>query len=74
MPTQVRPRSRKWIGAAMQIAVSTAFMLAFRFPKVMIVVFAALIVIATALSKSNQASACGRSCCSADTGFQSPAL
>lgn len=44
------PRIGKWIGAAIQIALSTIFMLVFGFPKVMIVVFATLIVVATALS------------------------
>ncbi len=44
------PRAGKWIGAAIQIAFSTVFMLVFGFPKVMIGVFAALILIATAVS------------------------
>ncbi len=49
-PALVIPRARKWVGAAIQIALSTTFMLVFGFPKVMIVVFATLIVVVTALS------------------------
>jgi hypothetical protein len=44
------PGGRIWIGALVQIALSTAFMLAFGFPKVMIVVFGAVILMGTALS------------------------
>jgi hypothetical protein len=40
-----------WVMALIQIAISTAFMLAFRFPPVMIVIFATVILIATAFSK-----------------------
>jgi hypothetical protein len=50
IPVIVVSRKRKWIVAAVQIALSTSFMLVFGFPKFMIVVFVALIVIATALS------------------------
>ncbi len=49
-PTLAMPRVGKWIGAIIQIAVATTFMLVFGFPKVMIVMFAALIVVATLLS------------------------
>lgn len=44
------PRPGRWIGAAIQIALSTMFMLVFKFPKPMIVVFAAFILAGTALS------------------------
>ena len=50
MLTTAIPRSRRWIGAAVQITLSTTFMLVFRFPKVMIVVFAGFILLGTALS------------------------
>lgn len=50
MPTSAISRPGRWIGAAIQIALSTTFMLVFHFPKPMIVVFAAFIVIGTALS------------------------
>jgi hypothetical protein len=49
-PAFAIPRVGKWIGAGIQIALSTTFMLVFGFPKVMIVVFATLIVIGTAVS------------------------
>jgi hypothetical protein len=49
-PALALPRVGKWIGAAIQIALSTTFMLVFGFPKVMIVVFTTLIVLGTALS------------------------
>lgn len=44
------PRVGIWIVALVQIAISTIFMLVFGFPRVMIVIFGTLIVIATALS------------------------
>jgi hypothetical protein len=50
MPTLAISRPGRWIGAAIQIALSTTFMLVFKFPKPMIVVFAAIILIGTALS------------------------
>lgn len=50
IPTFVLSRKRKWIVAAIQIALSMTFMLVFGFPKFMIVVFVALIVVATAVS------------------------
>jgi len=50
IPNLAVPRTRKWIGAVIQIGLSTTFMLVFGFPKVMIVVFATLIVVGTALS------------------------
>lgn len=40
----------KWIIALVQLTISTAFMLIFRFPKFMIVIFGAFILLATALS------------------------
>jgi len=40
----------KWIIALVQVSLSTAFMLIFRFPKFMIVIFGAFILLATALS------------------------
>lgn len=49
-PTLAIPRVGRWIGAGIQIAVSTIFMLVVGFPKVMIVVFATLIVAGTAVS------------------------
>ena len=50
MPTLAIPRPARWIGAAIQIALATIFMLVFKFPKPMIVVFVAFILIGTALS------------------------
>lgn len=50
LPLFVISRKRKWIVAAVQIALSMTFMLVFGFPKFMIVVFVALIVVATAVS------------------------
>lgn len=44
------PRVQIWIVALVQIALSTIFMLVFGFPKVMIVIFGTLIVIATAFA------------------------
>jgi hypothetical protein len=49
-PVLALPRAGRWIGAVIQVALSTIFMLVFGFPKVMIVVFAAVIVAGTALS------------------------
>lgn len=46
----VLPQGGKWIGALFQIAISTIFMLVFGFPKVMIGVFATLILIGNAFS------------------------
>jgi len=45
-----RTPAAKWVIALVQIALSTAFMLVFRFPRFMIVIFAAMILAATALS------------------------
>ena len=56
-PIGLRPNPNRWLIAAVQIALSTAFMLIFKFPKVMIVIFAVMILGATALSgymKPNQ--------------------
>lgn len=39
-----------WIGAAIQIAFSSIFMLVFHFPKIMIAIFGGVIVVGTALS------------------------
>ena len=44
------PGAKIWMAALVQIAITTIFMLAFGFPKVMIAMFAALIVIGTGLS------------------------
>jgi len=44
------PGSRVWIGGLIQFIVSTVFMLIFGFPKFMIVIFGAVIMIGTALS------------------------
>ena len=44
------PKAGRWIAAAVQIALSTTFMLVFKFPKVLIVVFVGFIVVGTALS------------------------
>ena len=49
-PTLVTSRPGRWIVAVIQIALSTIFMLVFKFPKPMIVVFAAFILAGTALS------------------------
>jgi hypothetical protein len=49
-PLIAMPKAGKWIGATIQIAISTIFMLVFGFPKVMIGVFATMILIATAVS------------------------
>jgi hypothetical protein len=45
-----RQSAKIWIVALIQIAASTVFMLVFRFPKIMIVIFAGMIIIGTALS------------------------
>lgn len=39
-----------WLGALIQIAISTIFMLSFGFPKIMIAIFATLILVGTAFS------------------------
>lgn len=44
------PKAGRWIAAAVQIALSTTFMLVFKFPKVLILVFVGFIVVGTALS------------------------
>ena len=44
------PKAGRWIAAAVQIALSTTFMLVFKFPKVLIAVFVGFIVVGTALS------------------------
>jgi len=44
------PRLNVWVVALVQIAVSTAFMLIFGFPRIMIVIFGALILATTAFS------------------------
>jgi hypothetical protein len=49
------PVTGKWIVALVQIALSTTFMLIFHFPRIMIVIFAALILLATALSERMKA-------------------
>jgi len=46
----VLPGAKIWIGALIQIALSTIFMLVFGFPKIMIAIFVTLILIGTALS------------------------
>jgi hypothetical protein len=43
-------RAKIWIVALIQIVASTAFMVVFRFPKIMIVIFVGMILIGTALS------------------------
>lgn len=43
-------RTNPWLGAAIQIVFATTFMLVFRFPKFMILVFVGLILIGTAVS------------------------
>lgn len=50
--TSIMPRQRAniWIVMLIQIAASVVFMVVFRFPKIMIVIFAVMIVIGTALS------------------------
>lgn len=42
--------ARRWVAALVQIALCTAFMLIFHFPRFMIVIFGAMILVATALS------------------------
>jgi hypothetical protein len=49
------PAAGKWIVALVQIVLSTTFMLIFHFPRIMIVIFAALILLATALSERMKA-------------------
>lgn len=49
-PAFPAPGVGRWIGAGIQIALSTIFMLVFKFPKVMIFVFVGFIVLGTALS------------------------
>jgi hypothetical protein len=49
------PVAGKWIVALVQIALSTTFMLIFHFPRFMIVIFAALILLATLLSERMKA-------------------
>jgi len=44
------PRLGPWIAALIQIAISTIFMWVFKFPKIMMLIFPALIVIATVMS------------------------
>ncbi len=44
------PSINRWIGALVQVAASTTFMLVFGFPKVMIAIFAGLILLGTAIS------------------------
>ena len=44
------PGTRIWIGALVQFAIATTFMLVFRFPKFVIVIFGMMIVLGTALS------------------------
>jgi hypothetical protein len=46
----VLPGTKIWIGALIQTAFSTIFMLVFGFPKIMIAIFVTLILIGTALS------------------------
>jgi hypothetical protein len=47
----VGPQGAKvWVGALVQIAISTAFMLAFGFPRIMIAIFGGLILLAAAFS------------------------
>ena len=44
------PRIGIWVGAAIQIAICTIFMLLFRFPKIMIVIFSGLILASSAFA------------------------
>jgi len=48
--TKIASSSRIWIGALVQFAFATTFMLVFKFPKFMIVFFGVMIVIGTAFS------------------------
>jgi hypothetical protein len=50
-PILALPRIGVWLAALFQIAITTIFMLVFGFPKIMIVVFSALILVATAFSR-----------------------
>lgn len=50
-PQVGRTAAAKWVIALVQIAMSTTFMLVFHFPKFMIAIFAAMIVIGTAFSR-----------------------
>jgi hypothetical protein len=44
------PTINRWMGALIQLVVSTTFMLAFGFPRIMIAIFAGLILLGTAIS------------------------
>ena len=44
------PSINRWIGALIQIALSTTFMLVFKFPRPMIAIFAVVILLGTAIS------------------------
>ena len=44
------PSINRWIGAVIQLVISTTFMLVFHFPRIMIAVFAGVILLGTAVS------------------------
>ena len=48
--TKITSSSRIWIGALVQFAFATTFMLVFRFPKFIIAIFGIMVVVGTALS------------------------
>lgn len=47
--------SKVWVGALVQLTLSTVFMLAFGFPRIMILIFGAVILLGTALSSRMKA-------------------
>ena len=55
------PSINRWIGALIQVAVSTTFMLVFGFPRIMIAIFAGVILLGTAISSRLKPRAAGTS-------------
>jgi hypothetical protein len=55
------PTITRWVGALLQVAVSTTFMLVFGFPRIMIAIFAGLILLGTAVSSRLKPRAAGGS-------------
>jgi hypothetical protein len=55
------PRINRWIGALVQVAISTTFMLVFGFPRPMIAIFAGVILLGAAVSSRLKARPAGAS-------------
>jgi hypothetical protein len=55
------PSINRWIGALVQVAISTTFMLVFGFPRAMIAIFAGIILLGTAISSRLKPRAAGAS-------------